>query len=286
MKKLTDLSASVHQKLLNRARSDVRPFNELLQYYAIERFLSRLSSSSYRENFILKGALALWGWQAPNSRPTRDIDLLGITDNEINSVTGIVADICKTEIEPDGLVFDISDISGTRITEDAEYEGVRVKFQCFLGKARIPMQIDIGFGDIVIPHPEKINISGLLDNKEFELQCYSKESFIAEKFQAIIKFGQMNSRMKDFYDIWLLSRQYDFSGEKLSNAIRETFIKRNTSIPEKIKAFDPEFIIARDRQWKVFVNRFVNVKIPEDFSEVTGQISNMNWPAPGPWRYL
>jgi hypothetical protein len=108
--------------------------------------------------------------------------------------------------------------------------------------------------------------------------------------------------MKDFYDIWLLSRQYDFSGEKLSNAIRETFIKRNTSIPEKIKAFDPEFIIARDRQWKVFVNRFVNVKIPEDFSEVTEQISDfltpiteslrkkqkstMNWPAPGPWRYL
>jgi len=302
IEKPIDLSASVHQKLLNRARSDVRPFNELLQYYSIERFLSRLSSSSHREKFILKGALVLWGWQAPDSQPTRDIDLLGITDNDINSVTGIVADICKTEIEPDGLVFDTGAIKGSRITEDAEYEGVRVKFLCYLGRARIPMQIDIGFGDIVSPHPEKISISGFLDNKEFELNCYSKESFIAEKFQAIIKLGQLNSRMKDFYDIWLLSRQYDFSGEELCHAVTETFIKRKTPFPEKIKVFDPEFIVARDRQWKAFINRFGNINMPEDFSEAIGQISAFltpvneslrkdqnslfEWRAPGPWQDL
>jgi hypothetical protein len=142
-----DLAASVRQRLLNEAHAQERPFQEFLQYYAMERFLYRLSKSRYAETFILKGALLLTAWRAPLSRATMDIDLLGRTSNELEHIRVVFQQLCDVKSEPDGMEFDSKSVKVARIKEDADYEGVRVHFRAVLARARIPMQIDIGFGD-------------------------------------------------------------------------------------------------------------------------------------------
>ena len=146
-----NIVASVRQRLLDKARETGRPFNELLQYFAMERFLYRLSNSPYADSFVLKGALMLTVWEAPLTRPTLDIDLLGRIDNRIETIVRVTKEICRQEVEPDGVVFDIATIGAERIAEDADYGGIRVRFRGSLGTARIVMQLDIGFGDVVIP---------------------------------------------------------------------------------------------------------------------------------------
>ena len=149
-----NISASVKQRLFNRSKKDNRSFNELLQYYAMERFLYRLSLSSHAQHYILKGALMLRAWNSPEFRSTMDIDMLGKTGNEETNIIVQICDILAVEVDPDGLAFDSESIRTERITEDADYEGIRVRFSGSLGTARISMQIDIGFGDIV--YPERI----------------------------------------------------------------------------------------------------------------------------------
>ncbi len=149
-----NVAASVHQRLLNKARQTNRPFNELLQYFAMERFLYRLSRSVHANQFVLKGALMFTAWRAPVTRPTMDIDLLGITDNRVDAIVAVVKDICRQDVEPDGLVFDAAGVEGERIVEDADYAGVRARFRGTLSTARIAMQLDIGFGDVVVPESE------------------------------------------------------------------------------------------------------------------------------------
>ena len=158
-----NIAASIRQRLLIKARETGRPFSELLQYFAMERFLYRLSKSRYADNFVLKGALMLTVWQAPFTRPTMDIDLLGRIENSIENITKVITEICRQEVEPDGIAFDIATIEAERIAEDADYEGIRVRFRGFLDAAKIVMQLDIGFGDIVIPSPEPANYPTLLD---------------------------------------------------------------------------------------------------------------------------
>lgn len=149
-----NIAASIRQRLLNKARETGRPFSELLQYYAMERFLYRLSKSPYGDSFVLKGALMLTVWKAPFSRPTMDIDLLGRIDNSIETIIKVTKEICQQEVEPDGIAFDAASIEAERIAEDADYEGIRVRFRGSLETAQIVMQLDIGFGDIVVPSPE------------------------------------------------------------------------------------------------------------------------------------
>jgi predicted nucleotidyltransferase component of viral defense system len=225
-----DIASSVRQRLLNNARETGRPFNELLQYFAMERFLYRLSKSRYSNSFVLKGALMLTVWEAPLTRPTMDIDLLGQINNNIEFIIAVTNDICSQEVEPDGLAFDPASIKGEPITGDAEYKGVRVRFHGSLGTARFVMQLDIGFGDVVTPKPASIAYPTILDLPAPKLRGYSKESTIAEKFEAMVKLGALNSRMKDFFDIWLLARQFDFQGRRLAEAIEKTFSKRGTEI--------------------------------------------------------
>jgi len=148
---LKNMAASVRQRLLNRARETGRPFSELLQYFAMERFLYRVSKSPHAGAFVLKGALMLAVWDAPAARPTMDIDMLGRLDNSVDSVVGAIQEICRQEVEPDGLLFQSSSVKGEHITEEAEYEGVRIKFHGNLGTARVRIQVDVGFGDVVIP---------------------------------------------------------------------------------------------------------------------------------------
>ncbi len=212
MKDQKNIAASVRQRLLNRARSDLRPFNELLQYYAMERFLYRLSKSKYANQFILKGALMLRVWEAPEHRPTMDIDMLGNVSNNQESIRLQIKKILAVDVHLDGLIFDAESVLSQRITEDADYQGVRVRFKGALGTARINVQIDIGFGDIFYPKAKKSELPTMLEYPAPKLLCYSRESAIAEKFEAMVKLGMLNSRIKDFYDIWMLSRQFDFDG--------------------------------------------------------------------------
>ena len=159
-----DIAASVHQKLLNRAKDIDRPFDELLQYFAMERFLYRLSQSQFANEFVLKGALLFRIWDAEDSRATRDIDFLAYADNSLDSMSQIIVDVLRQDVSPDGLVFDEKSIKATRIKEDADYEGVRLKFDGYLGNARVHMQLDVGFGDVVSPEAYESNYPTLLDH--------------------------------------------------------------------------------------------------------------------------
>ncbi|MCW8966289.1 MAG: nucleotidyl transferase AbiEii/AbiGii toxin family protein [Candidatus Pacearchaeota archaeon] len=262
-----NIAASVRQRLKNQAAQDKRPFAELLQYYAMERFLYRLTQSDHAERFILKGALMLRAWKSPEVRPTMDIDMLGKTSNEVDSICAQVADISAIEFD-DGLIFDPGTIRGEIIKEDADYEGVRVRFNGTLDGARVPMQIDVGFGDIVHPEPIETELPVMLDLPAPRLLCYSRESTIAEKFEAMIKLGELNSRMKDFYDIWLLSRQFEFNGMELAEAVRLTLEHRGTELPEVITAFTEEFVNNKEGQWKAFHKRLGQEHVPLDFSEI------------------
>ena len=272
MKPATNVAASVRQKLLNKARSSGRPFNELLQYYAMERFLYRLALSDHAERFILKGALMLRAWRAPEARPTMDIDMLGRTSNTEADIIAQIQDILDVAVADDGLAFEPDSILAERITEDADYEGIRVRFKGSLGVARISMQIDIGFGDIVHPGPQMAELPTILNQPAPQLLCYSRESAIAEKFEAMVKLGSLNSRMKDFYDIWLLSRQFEFYPATLTEAIRLTLNQRGTALPKKIEAFSPDFIIAKQVQWTAFRKRIGQEHVPVSFEEVIAGI--------------
>ena len=190
-----ELGASVRERLLNQARAQTRPFQELLQYYAMERFLYRLSRSRHAEQFVLKGALLLIAWRAPLSRSTMDIDLLGRTSNELEHIRALITHVCEAESEPDGIEFDSKSVKAARIKEDADYEGVRVRFHATLARARISMQIDIGFGDVVTPAAVEIEYPTLLEFPAPVLRAYPKETVIAEKLEALTMLGMLNSRM-------------------------------------------------------------------------------------------
>ena len=299
MKSPRNVAASVRQRLLNRARSEQRPFSELLQYFAMERFLFRLSRSDHADRFILKGALMLLVWRTRDLRPTMDIDLLGKTHNDEADIVARMRDILGLDVRPDGLAFDPASVRTERIAEAAEYEGLRVRFEGALGTARIHMRIDVGFGDVVYPEPEATDLPTLLDFPAARMLCYSRESTIAEKFEAMVKLGLLNSRMKDFYDIWLLSRQFDFNGPELAEAIRLTFARRDTALSPVVEAFTGRFVDDKQAQWSAFRDRLQQDHIPTSFADITNSISKFLspvvaavaagdsgpacWTAPGPW---
>jgi predicted nucleotidyltransferase component of viral defense system len=252
-----DIGASVRQRLLNRARAEGRPFQELLQYFAMERFLYRLAKSSFADRFVLKGALLLTAWKAPVTRPTIDIELAGRTSNELEHIRSVIAELCQLNPEPDGVEFDSASIEVRRIKEDAAYEGVRVRFNATLGKARIPMQVDIGFGDVIVPKPIEVEYPAMLEFPPPVLRAYPKETVVAEKLEALTMLGMLNSRMKDYYDMALLARLYSFDGGLLVEAIRSTFRHRGTAVERKPVGLTESFSSdpARAVQWRAFVRR-------------------------------
>jgi predicted nucleotidyltransferase component of viral defense system len=274
MSKLVNMSDSVRQRILNRAKKENRSFNELLQYYAMERFLYRLSVSKHVNNLILKGALLLRVWNAPEIRPTMDIDMLGRTDNETLNIIRIIKEIIDIKVDDDGLVFDADSIKTEQITQEADYKGTRVCFNGLLGNAKVYIQIDIGFGDVVFPRPVKGILPTVLDNPSAELMCYSRESVVAEKFHAMVRIGMLNSRMKDFYDIWLLSKNYHFDTEDLKKAIDATFVNKGTVLDKKITAFSKEFTDSKQTMWQSFIKRLKLDNTPENFAEIVAEIEN------------
>ena len=196
-------------------------------------------------------------WGASASRPTRDIDLLGRMNNSVDVLVPVFRDVCQQAVEPAGLVFTIDSLEGKVIKEDADYTGVRVTFQAFLENARVPMQIDIGFGDVVTSDAALTDFPTILDLAAPRLRAYPKETVVAEKFEAMVKLGQLNSRLKDFFDLWLLSRQFEFDGRILSMAVTQTFQNRQTGINPQPVALTATFANdpIKQTQWKGFLRK-------------------------------
>ena len=301
MSEIKNVAASVRQRLLNLAKETNRPFDELLQYYAMERFLYRLSLSEHRDKFVLKGALMFVVWEGPRSRATRDIDFAGKTKNSIENLVAIIKDVCAVDAEPDGMEFQPSNVAGERIKEDADYEGVRVRFIGHLGQARAPMQIDVGFGDTITPAPVAINYPVLLDMPAPKLMGYPRETVVAEKFQAMVFLAMINTRMKDFHDVWLLSQQFNFDGKLLAEAVKETFAHRKTELKVAPMVFTEAFWGdgQKNTQWRAFLDKAKIANVPRDLKEIVSTLQELlvpvveaclsskplmkTWRAPGPW---
>lgn len=302
-RKITNLPASIRQRLQHVAKESGRPFQEVLQYYAMERFLYRLSVSEHADKFVLKGALMLAAWGGAATRPTRDIDLLGFLSNQVDEIAAVMREVCEHEVEPDAVAFDAATVAGVVIKEDADYEGVRITFRGTLGNIRLPMQIDVGFGDIVFPEATLTKYPTILDHEPPRLRGYSRETTVAEKFEAMVKLGLLNSRMKDFYDTWALSQQFDFDGATLATAIESTFANRGTTLPPQPTAFSAAFASdpIKEVQWRAFRRKARLEHAPEDFAAVTERVAAFLlplvaaltqrqsftgfWQAPGPeWR--
>ncbi len=301
-KPVKDVAASVRQRLQNVAKKANRPFQEVLEYYAMERLLYRLASSKHASRFVLKGALMFRVWNAPASRPTRDIDLLGRMESKVTAVVPVFKDVCNQLVEPDGLIFDTDSVVGQAIQEDADYAGVRVTFLATLQNSRIAMQIDIGFGDVLTPAAVATEYPTILDLPAPRLNGYSRETVIAEKFETMVKLGLVNSRMKDFYDIWLLSQQFDFDGSVLSNAVTRTFAHRKTQILAAPTPLTSVFAddMQKQTQWRAFLRKtrltdapsalpvviavLAAFLLPMAQAIVNSQHFNHTWKAPGPWQ--
>jgi hypothetical protein len=267
----------------------------------MERFLYRLAKSPHAEKFVLKGALMFTAWGAPGTRPTKDIDFLAKTKNTIAAVVPLVQRVCGETVEPDGLVFDATTVEGSVIKEDADYEGIRVTFVAKLQNARVAMQLDLGYGDVIVPGATKIEYPTILELPAPVLRAYSRETVVAEKFEAMVKLGELNSRMKDFFDVWLLSRQFDFDGQTLATAVGKTFANRGTELPKKVLAFTPRFgsDAMKQTQWKAFLKKARLENAPGALQTVVEAIGafvnpvasavretqpfSAKWSAPGPW---
>lgn len=300
-----NLAASVQQRLMNVARLQKADFQLVLTRYALERLLYRLSQSEYRDVFVLKGAMLFQLWGDQPHRPTRDLDLLGRGENSIPRFESIFRKVCDLAVEEDGLLFSAQSVHGETIKEDQEYEGLRLTLDCRLENARIPIQIDIGFGDVVTPATSELTYPVLLDFPAPILSVYSRESVVAEKFQAMVMLGIANSRMKDFFDLWVLCRQFEFQGPMLCQAIRATFERRRTPVPAEVPlALSAEFSHdqGKQAQWRGFIskgkldtggaglNEVVDALrgflMPPAKAAAAGGLLEMVWPAFGPWQPL
>lgn len=247
--------------------------------YFIERFLYRLSISKYSKKFVLKGGLLLCTILDEKSRATKDIDLLANQiNNTLEELKAIFENICDFQVD-DAIIFDKNSMIIERIKEDADYEGVRIRFLAYLGKSRKMLQFDIGFGDAVIPNPKIMEYPSLLDDENPKILAYSLESVISEKFEAMISLAEFNSRMKDFYDIYSLCKNFDFEGEILQKAINETFKRRKTILPENPTVFTNDFANSKEKQlqWSAFKKR-INFDSNTNFEDILDRIRSFLLP--------
>ena len=303
----TNVAASVRDRLLNRARARGEDYNALLTRYAVERFLYRLGRSEHRERFVLKGATLFVLWEGNPHRITRDLDLLGRGAPEVEDVVGAVRDVCAVEVEDDGLTFDPGPAAGERIREDQAYEGVRVTVLARLGRARVPLQVDVGFGDAITPDAEEATLPTILGAPPPVLRAYPRETVVAEKVQAMVLLGMANTRMKDFYDVAYLARHFSFDGPTLTSAFQATFERRGTPLPEGTPlALSDEFAgdTMKQTQWRAFLQKArldaAGVEAAVDLQSVVealcafllpplraaalGELFERVWTAAGPWR--
>ena len=271
-----NIAASVKSRLQNKARETGKVYQELLQLYAMERFLYRLSESPCASSFVLKGALLFMVWEPQyHRRTTMDIDFLGFTENSLPNLEQLIRSVCETAVEDDGIVFDPESVRAERIKEDADYEGVRIRMVSMLERSRIPIQIDVGFGDALVPDAIAGRLPALLDFPAPELRCYQQLTVIVEKFQAMVKLGELNSRMKDFYDVWNIIQHEDIDGQELQKACIATFERRETAFNLEDDVFTKEFAQSPDKQtqWTAFIRKQgIGDIAPESFEAVNIQL--------------
>lgn len=268
----TNISASVRQQLLNLAAKEGSDPNVLWTRFAIERLLYRLSVSDYKDRFVLKGAVLFSIWSNAPQRPTMDLDLEGFGENSNAWIVDVFGKLCRLKMEEnDGLTFNADSIQANLIRENMEYEGRRIKLLAYLGSVRIPLRVDIGFGDVITPAPEWTAFPVLLNMPVPTIRAYPMESVVAEKLHAMVVLGIANSRMKDFFDLSVLMQRHSFDGKILTKAIKATFERRGTPIPGEVPlalttnfALDP----AKRTQWKAFLRKNGDTEMVPDFVEV------------------
>jgi predicted nucleotidyltransferase component of viral defense system len=292
---LKDVAASVRQRLLDHAHAQGQDFQMVLKHFAIERLLYRLQQSEHAGRFVLKGAMLFRVWEGPSARQTQDLDLLG--SGEPDDMATIFRDLAGRAADPDdGLAFDPASVSAEPIRDQAEYRGVRVRVEAKLASARIPTQIDVGFGDAITPAPKEAVYPSLLDLPAPTIRMYPRETVVAEKFQAIVSLSTANTRVKDYYDLWHLAGRYEFDGATLGNAVRRTFERRGTKIPtEPPLGLSGAYLDNRDRgrQWTGLADR-AGASSAVSFREAGATIRDFVlpvmrdgfegvWRAGGPW---
>ncbi|WP_414552540.1 nucleotidyl transferase AbiEii/AbiGii toxin family protein [Anabaena sp. CCY 0017] len=280
-KKPINIAASIRDKLLNLSRKRGEQYNYLLTLYVGERLLYRLSQSPNQQQYILKGATLFKVWNGEPHRATKDLDFLSFGNNEVKHIEKVFQEISLIECEEDGIIFLPESIKAQVIKEDQQYEGVRVNITGKLGTNLCKLQVDIGFGDVVTPDAQEEVIDTILDVPKPKLKTYPRETVIAEKFQAMVDLGIKNSRIKDFYDIWFLCKDFEFQGDLLSQAIKNTFTRRKTEIPIKVPlALTPEFTNDPEKR-KLWIAFLKKVKIGEPqltFDEVVTFIKSFIMP--------
>lgn len=300
--KRTNLPTSVHDRLLRWAQQHEAEYQGVLTRYCLERFLYRLSRSPHNKGFVLKGAMLFALWTGYTHRPTRDLDLLGRGDNSVEGLERVFRDVCNQPVEDDGVVFLADTLRGERIREEEEYHGVRVRFDVRQGTARLRLQVDVGFGDAVTPRPESVTYPSLLDFPAPAVLAYTRESVIAEKFQALVMLGLLNSRLKDFWDLSVIAQQFRLRGPLLCQAIRTTFERRKTAVPgEPPVALTDDFHGdgGKQKDWQTFLKRHglgtrgVSLEqvvgvlrgflMPPAQALARGEPFETEWPAGGPW---
>lgn len=303
-RKLRNVGASVRGRLKNRSRETSEDFQFLLMRYATERFLYRLGESRHRERYVLKGAMLLVLWGETVYRPTRDLDFAGYGTPLEDNVRSAIRDICETPVANDGVVFDSKDIKVEPIRGHDEFDGFRVFFQAVLSAARIPMRIDIGFGNAIQPSPTDADYPTLLEGPRPQIRVYPREAVVAEKLHAMVAHGEGNSRYKDFYDLHALLSHFDFDGDSLVRAVGATFEKRQTPLSRNLPvALTRRFYTDADRaeQWRAYLARDELPGAPSDFgivgerilsflrepwdALVRGSEFTVNWLAGGSWQH-
>jgi predicted nucleotidyltransferase component of viral defense system len=275
-----NIVASVQARLVDRSRELGVEHQLTLARFGGERLLYRLAKSEFADRFILKGAALLLLWLGEPIRPTKDVDLLGFGDTSAEALRRVFISLCAAEAPEDGLTFLPDSVQVEAIREVQEYGGMRVKLMAMLGNVRIPLQVDVGAGDAVVPPPEVLDYPGLLDLPRARLRAYRPETSIAEKTEAMVRLALANSRMKDFFDIHRLAEIRTFDGETMRVAVAATFTRRGIDIPsERPLALTSEFAgdAQKKIQWAAFVRR---TRRPElhDLSAIIATLDRFLWP--------
>lgn len=296
-----NVAASVRARLLNHAREMKQDFNLVLTRFCLERLLFRISVSRYADQFLLKGALLFDLWFDIPHRPTRDADFLGLGSSELLTVENTFREICRIDAD-DGVVFQSDTVRAAETRKEANYAGIRITLLALLDGARCQIQADIGFGDAVTPEPEEVRYPTILNDLESpRLHAYPRYTVVAEKFEALSTLGMTNSRMKDYFDLWILARHSDFDGETLSQAIKATFSRRQSVLAAEpplgltmVFAQDPQ----KQIQWQAFLRKnaleamnledvvefLAGFLMPAAAAGSSAQVFVMRWRAGGPWE--
>lgn len=298
-REVTNVAASVRQRLLNLARERGEPFDQLIQYYAVERFLARLAATPWVDELVVKGATLLRVWNAPLARPTRDVDFHTRLTDAADSVLAAVREIIAVKLD-DGLDF-APDIAADSIVVDGRYPGIRLAVRGTLAGARFKLQVDVGVARDVAPEPAWVDYPTLLHMEAPRVLAYAPETSIAEKFEAMVSLGEANSRLKDFYDVWLLATTLGFEGHSVACALETTFRERGTALPAEVPPALTDVFATRSEileRWAAFVARsgaetscslsdvievLERFLIPVVDALVDGREFDSRWPPGGPW---